>query len=216
MTATMTDKERFVLLAQAQRFWTQGWSEEAETQWLADFFAYEYVDMAEGLRRLHDAHKSNFVPGWGLVVEQVHAARAERMRRENERRAALSPAQVETEQQRATSLRLLRLMRRAMAEPVHHQHAHGDAKCPTCSKHDHSNTTAFGFTVSTQRADRPDREGNVNDVKHQTPVPGWHFDCSRCGNADAAQHACDTWTFEGIAFMRAHRGATVPADASVF
>lgn len=57
------------------------------------------------------------------------------------------------------------------------------ANCPMCQPHDHSDKRDFCL----------DRDGQ--------PVPGWWFNCPRCGTAESQVHA-NRWTEAGIAWMR--------------
>lgn len=57
------------------------------------------------------------------------------------------------------------------------------ARCPVCSKHDHTNVDPFGF----------DRDKN--------PIPAWWFTCPNCGTAESQLH-CHTWTKAGMAWIK--------------
>lgn len=61
------------------------------------------------------------------------------------------------------------------------------ARCPICSKHDHSDKRPFGYD---------------NDMQ---PVPGWWFNCPRCGTAESQVHV-NRWTADGIAWEHDNPG----------
>lgn len=79
-----------------------------------------------------------------------------------------------------------------MADPYGgHNHRKGAAKCPACSKHDHSDKQPFAYD------------------KDDQPIPAWWFNCPECGDADSQIHV-HLWAKEGLEWMRSNpsfRGA---------
>lgn len=57
------------------------------------------------------------------------------------------------------------------------------ARCPVCSKHDHTDREPFGYGRDRQ------------------PIPAWWFTCPDCGTAESQLH-CHTWTKAGIAWIK--------------
>lgn len=203
----MNGAEATQVLTVMQAAWRTRWTEAQEDFWLFELLQFEANDAQEAVRRL--ATQIDHAPSLHQFIEAIGAIRVERHHREEAARRALTPAQAERKVAQATQLSFLREVRRAMRgeNDLRHDHHRGAERCPVCSKHDHSNVTAFGFTRTTQRGEQPDREGIVHTVEHSTPVPGWHFDCPACGDPERAQHACTSWTQEGVAWMRQWRAA---------
>lgn len=77
--------------------------------------------------------------------------------------------------------------------------------------HDHSDVREFGRTNMTRSLDvkiHVDRRTTVTErrvIEHTEPVPAWWFTCPACGDPMLAQYSCDTWTPEGLAWMRRWR-----------
>lgn len=81
------------------------------------------------------------------------------------------------------------------------------------ARHDHSDHRIFGYTNMTRSVDvtlKPDRKTIIVErrvIEHREPVYAWWFTCPwpECGDPMVAQYSCDTWTPEGLSFMRTWR-----------
>lgn len=57
------------------------------------------------------------------------------------------------------------------------------SNCPLCSKHDHSDKRSFGADSTMQ------------------PVPGWWFNCPRCGTSESQIHVM-RWERAGLEWIK--------------
>lgn len=72
------------------------------------------------------------------------------------------------------------------------------------SFHDHSDKRIFGFTITRQRATEPQSDGSHTFFEHREDVPAWWFTCPGCKAGPESAAYCDTWTPDGMAWMREH------------
>lgn len=225
------------VLQVVEGYWPSGpWTEDVERVWLFDFNSYDVRDLVEGAKRLHRTHESTFAPPWPTFAAAVELACADRLRAEQ--RKALPGPDRETHNARGVpyvpmpewfkrkhkvgSFRELRVGYRVGDAGGHHHGPgiDGHKVCPICSKHDHDDKRTFGFTRRKVKSDpmrlRPGQESH--EVELSQDVPAWWFTCPQCGDPETAQFSCDSWTTEGIAFMRQWRGrVTEPTtDDGVF
>lgn len=93
------------------------------------------------------------------------------------------------------------------------RHVEGAEGCPVCAKHDHTDTTIFGWTVTAQRGAKPNKVSGDHLIReHREPVPAWHFTCEAChelahgdpGSLEGVALTCDLWSPEGARFRRAN------------
>lgn len=91
-----------------------------------------------------------------------------------------------------------------------HDHTYGAERCPSCGRHDHADTTPYGYTVLTHRGEKvnPKTESYI-EREYRLPVPAWHFTCLACRGAldhlEGVALTCDVWTREGLRFRQANR-----------
>lgn len=193
-------------------WWPSGpWTEDVTRAWLADLHYFEFADFIEGARELHETEDTTFMPPLVRFRAAVAVVRENRERREATRKALMAKRGApEPPNNWDLIRRSLADVRAAKAKLPEHDHRHGAEGCPVCSLHDHSDTTPAGWTITRQRAVKPDRDGALTEFEHREPVPMWRFSCPRCGAPEVEQYNCSTWSAEGLAFMR-NRGVTTAA-----
>lgn len=198
----MNNDECAVVLGVLQGAFRGKWTPEQEDYWLFALHSYDMGDARKAVALL--ALSIDYVPS----IHQFDAA-CKTVAGDRIRNAALKALARPKDNPEPTAAvrRLMLLTEKIKKLKAEHGRAHGRPVpgCALCN-HDHSNTTVFGYTKVTQRGDYPGQDGLVV-VELPIPVPGWWFSCpvNFCGWPEHAQYSCDTWTSDGIAWMRAFR-----------
>lgn len=210
----MNGQQATQCLTLMQSAWRGRWTEQQEDYWLFELLSFDAEVAAEAIRRL--AREVDHTPSLHQLVESVHVINGERRRKDDERRLALGRGDEREGATAEVGLKAMRAMRQRIGNLATHDHHRGAANCPLCKRHDHGDVTPFGFTKTVVRGEAANREGVVETFEHSMPVEAWRFTCPACGDPAVAQLSCDTWTPEGVAYMRAHRGQRVAEHAEVF
>ncbi len=169
----------------------QAWSDRTGEAWIAQLTHHDIETVTAALIDLHGRRSRR--PAWADVAEAIKAAHRAASAHQQ---TALPAAPPDLERQ-VNSARMI--PRKKVYE--HHGHDRGGPGSCWCAGHDHSTREAFGFSTTFVMVKDPRGDGLVKR-DHNDPVPGWWFDCPKCGDAQLAQHYCSSWTPAGIAFMR--------------
>lgn len=227
----MNNREAAAVMQMVHASWPgHRWTEEAEDLWLRDLVS---IEAEVGVAAVQDCRtRLDYAPSWHQYLEAVRNVRRARA---SSSHTAIGSGPSTTIEGRSKLARTVRGLKTRTGSLAAHNHKArvvnvydasgqpvvdedgapvvetlvGRAACPVCLKHDHSDRTIYGFTITKSAFDTS--EGK-KIIEHKEPVPAWYFTCPRCGVFEQAQEFCSTWTPAGIAHSRAQR-ATVASPA---
>lgn len=207
------------------------WPEATEHEWLHELVIndIDYPHALTAAKQLRDT--LDFAPTWHQFLVAYREAWAE-THRQQQAAKALQEAAKPKDKKQAENLAGFQAFRSRLKNewpdlPVnrsgsgiaidysdnrsargHANHKPGDAThCPKCKKHDHTDKTVIGYSVTHTTYTPP--TGAARTVTHREPIPAWHLTCRRCGSiyTNLMDNTCDEWTSRGIALVKQARQA---------